>query len=164
MGKQLIDLSSRIPKKHKFAPSVSSDSKLFFSFNYSSYREHQISSLTDQDNAVVIVPEHTLTDVNGVKHHQVVCIIKLSIQWGNRVLVRNAPTRACKICKSYGQCHHFYRHTCGFSAAYCVDSVRDCFHKNASIITRSMLLWWIQQWCLWRVTCFLQVTGCFCVH
>jgi len=41
LGKQLIDLSSKIAKKHKFAPSVSSSSQLFFSFNYSSYREHQ---------------------------------------------------------------------------------------------------------------------------
>jgi len=28
-----------------------------------------ISSIIDQDNAVVVIPECTLTDVNGVKHH-----------------------------------------------------------------------------------------------
>jgi hypothetical protein len=72
LGKQLIDLSSKIPRKHKFAPSVSSDSQLFSPSTVQVTESTNISSITDQDNAVIVIPERTLTDVNGVKHHQVV--------------------------------------------------------------------------------------------
>jgi hypothetical protein len=68
-----MDLSSKIPKKHKFVPFVSSGSHLFSPPSTIQVTEStNISSITDQDNAVVEIPERTLTDVNGVKHHQVV--------------------------------------------------------------------------------------------
>jgi len=112
LGKQLIDLSSKIPKKHKFAPSVS-----FFSPSTIQVTEStNLSSITDQYNAVAVIPERTLTDVNGVKHHQVV--YPMGQQSSGKKCTK---TRACKICKSNGQRHLvcFYYHTCGLSAAYC---------------------------------------------
>jgi hypothetical protein len=72
MGKQLIDLSSKIPKKHKISPSVSTGSNLFSPSTIQVTESTNISSITDLDNAVVAIPERTLTDVSGVKHHQVV--------------------------------------------------------------------------------------------
>jgi len=75
-----------------------------------------LSSITDQYNAVAVIPERTLTDVNGVKHHQVV--YPMGQQSSGKKCTK---TRACKICKSNGQRHLvcFYYHTCGLSAAYC---------------------------------------------
>jgi hypothetical protein len=135
LGKQLIDLSSKIPRKHKFVPSVSSDSQLFSPSTVQVTESTNISSITDQDNAVIVIPERTLTDVNGVKHHQVV--YPLGQQSSGKKCTK---TRACKICKSNGQRRlvRYYCYTCGLSAAYCVDFKRDCFHKHVSIITRSM--------------------------
>jgi hypothetical protein len=129
MGKQLIDLSSKNPKKHKLAPSVSSTSQLFSPSTIQVTESTNISSITDQDNAVIFIPERTLTDVNGVKHHQVVYPLGQPSS-GKKC----TKTRACKICKSNGQCNLvcFYCNTCGLSAAYCVDSMRDCFHKHVS--------------------------------
>jgi len=72
LGKQLIYLSSKIPKMHTFAPSVSSGSQLFSPSTIQVTESTNISSITDQDNAVVVIPERTLTDLNGVKHHQIV--------------------------------------------------------------------------------------------
>jgi hypothetical protein len=122
LGKQLIYLSSKIPKMHTFAPSVSSGSQLFSPSTIQVTESTNISSITDQDNAVVVIPECTSTDVNGVKYHQVV--YPMGQQSSGKKCTK---TRACKISKSNGQrclvC--FYCHTCRLSAAYCVDSVRD---------------------------------------
>jgi hypothetical protein len=50
LGKQLIDLSPEIPRKHKFAPSVSSDSQTF------SPSTIQVTESTDiSSNAVIVI-------------------------------------------------------------------------------------------------------------
>jgi len=56
LGKQLIDLSSKISKQYKFAPSVSSISQLFSLSTIQVTENTNISSITDQDNAVVVLP------------------------------------------------------------------------------------------------------------
>jgi hypothetical protein len=72
LGKQLIDLSSKILRKHQFAPCVLSDSQIFSPSTVQVTESTNISSITDQDNAVIVIPECFLTDMNGVKYHQVV--------------------------------------------------------------------------------------------
>lgn len=134
LARQLIDFASSIPKQAMFAPSVSSDSQLFSPNTIQLADITNVSSLTDQENAVVVIPERTLIDVNGVKHHQVA--FPLVKQTSGKKCTK---TRACKVCKSDGKRHlvRYYCHTCGLSASYCVDSERDCFRKHVSIITRS---------------------------
>jgi hypothetical protein len=71
LGKQLIDFSSKVQKQIMFVPSYSSDSQLFSPFTIQVTHSTNISSITDQDNVVILILEWTLTDVNGVLHHQV---------------------------------------------------------------------------------------------
>ncbi len=57
----------KFKNKPMFAPSYSSDSQLFSPSTIQVTHSTNISSITDQDNVVILI----LTDVNGVQHHQV---------------------------------------------------------------------------------------------
>jgi hypothetical protein len=69
-GRKVIK-KTMILRKHKSAPSISSDTQLFSSSTVQVTESTNISSITDQDNAVIVIPECTLTDVNGVNHQVV---------------------------------------------------------------------------------------------
>jgi hypothetical protein len=56
LGKQLIDLSFKIPQKYKLVPFVSSSSQLFSPSTIQVTESTNISSIIDQDNAVVVIP------------------------------------------------------------------------------------------------------------
>jgi hypothetical protein len=84
---------------------------------------------------VILIPECTLTDVNGVLHHQV--SYPIGQQTSGKEMYKNVT---CKMCKSNGKRRlvHYYCHTCGLSALYCADKERDCFCIYVLMITRSM--------------------------
>jgi hypothetical protein len=116
------------PEKENIAPpTLVSDS---FSLN--------LSSLTDNcdGSPCLLIPLHSLSDCQGVVHHQV----KLPIQVGKNGK-QYTKQRPCKQCKGKGVQRDttFYCYTCGLSASFCCPTEKttlDCFKDHVDEIKR----------------------------
>ena len=108
LGKQLIDLSSKIPRKHSLHPLFCLTASVF------------LLQLFKLQRAPI---------------HQVV--YPLGQQSSGKKCTKTRACKICKS-NGQRRLVRYYCYTCGLSAAYCVDFKRDCFHKHVSIITRSM--------------------------